>query len=449
MRGLLRGLGPWSSTAVVLGAIIGTGIYLKPAEMAREAGSPTLVMAAWVVAGLLSLLGALSIAELAAAIPEAGGQYAYLRRSFGPSWGFLFGWKTALLGNPTSQASLASGLLLFVSYFYRFNAQLPLVGATSFVMTLAQPLAAVAIWCVALVNLSTVRRVGGLQVVLSAFKVLSLIIIIGLGLTLVGQSPSSDVVSSVTAAVPTTRGFIAAVAAALWAFSGWHTLTSLGGEVATPGKTLPRAIIMGFSITVGLFLAFNLITLTALPFEAIAVSEHVASDMLERIAGSKASVWLTLAMIVSVVGTLNSTALASSRIPFAMASDGLFPKTLARLAPMARVPRAAVAFNAALASVLALTGTFEDLTSLFVFANWLFFALVVMGLMRLRSREPNLSRPFRVRPYPLVPGLFILLSIILTGSILVERPLRSGIGLLVLLSGVPVYRHFVLRGRQG
>ena len=452
--GLLRGLGLWSSTAVVLGAIIGTGIYLKPAEMAREAGSPTLVMAAWVVAGCFSLLGALSLAELGAALPEAGGQYAFLRRSFGPLWGFLYGWKTVLLGNPTSQASLASGLLLFVSYFVpgvtrtilTFETQLPLFGATSFEMTLAQPLAAAAIWCVALVNLFPVKRVGGLQVLLSGFKVLSLLVIIGLGFTLVGHEVGAAVVTPAPVA-PTTRGFIVAVAAGLWAFSGWHTLTSLGGEVARPGKTLPRAIMTGFLITVGLFLAFNLITLLALPFDAIAASNHVASDMLERVAGSNASTWLTVAMIVSVVGTLNSTTLASSRIPFAMASDGLLPKTLARLAPGARVPRGAVVFHAALASVLALTGTFEELTSLFVFANWLFFALVVTGLIRLRAREPDLHRPFRVRPYPLVPVLFILLSIVLTGSILLERPVRSGIGLLVLLLGLPVYWAFTKGGR--
>jgi amino acid transporter len=438
---------------VVLGAIIGTGIYLKPAEMAREAGSPTLMMAAWVVAGVLSLLGTLSIAELGAALPEAGGQYEYLRRAFGPAWGFLFGWKTTLIGNPTSQASLASGLMLFVSYLIpsvtrpiaALDLHLPFFGAVPLGMTLDQPLAALVIWGVAIVNLSAVQKVGRLQVLLSGFKVMSLIVIIGLGLVVVGDPVVGNGGSVASVGVPSARGFLAAVAAALWAFSGWHTLTHLGGEVAQPGKTLPRAIITGFLITVGLFIAFNLVTLLALPFNTIANSNHVASDMLERAAGADASVWLTLAMIVSVIGTLNSTTLAAARVPFAMARDGLFFKPLARLSARTRTPRMAVMFQAFLSTLLVLTGTFEDLTSLFIFANWLFFALVIAGLMRLRSTEPDLPRPFRVWPYPLVPVLFIVLSVVLTIGILIQRPLRSGIGLLVLLLGIPVY-HWMKKG---
>ena len=451
---LVRGLGPWAAGAVTVGTMIGTGIYLKPSEMARLAGTPDLVILAWVVAGFLSLLGALCYAELGTAMPEAGGPYIFLRRAFGPRWGFLYGWATAWVTSPASTASLAAGTLLFASYFFPglstvlVSLEVPVPGGPwLWSITLGQVLAAGLIGLIVLINFMRVAAVGWVGLLLTGIKVLSLAVVIGLGVVL-GIRETGPALSPV--AVHQSgglSGFLAAVVAALWAYTGWHTLLHAGGEVADPARNIPRAVIGGFLGTATLFIIFNLVCLAVLPFEQIARSEHVASDMLLAVAGPGLAGWLTLAMIISAIGTLNSSTMAGARVPFAMAREGEFFEVLGRVDSRTAVPQAAVAFQGLLAPLLVLTGTFEELTALFVFAQWSFFGLSGAALIRLRSADPDRPGVYRSRPYPLVPLLFVILAGALAVSILIQRPVRSGLGLLLILTGLPAWSLWT-RGRK-
>ncbi len=440
--GLIRGLNLTMATAVVIGTMIGTGVFLKPAEVAGAAGSVEWALAAWGIGGLFTLLAALCYLELGTMMPAAGADYVFLTRAFNPLVGFLYGWKSVAVSHPASLASYASGIALFASFFWPgLSATVAEVGGFS--LRAGQVLAAFAILAVTALNLLAVSTVGRVQTVLTGLKVASVVIVIGVGLwfTVAVPAPAASAARAVT-----TGGFLAAVTATLWAYSGFHTLLRVGSEVQDPGRTLPRATIGGFAITALLFILINVVSFTGLGFDVVAGSSHVASDLLARAIGPVAGGVITVMMLVSVLGSLNTSALGSSRIPYAMARDGLLPAMFARVDPVRRSPRAAVVVPSLMAIVLVLTGSFEDLTSLFVFTQWLFFALGVAGLFRLRRLEPDTPRPVRAPGYPVLPALFVLIATVLTVSLVVQRPVRSVVGLALILAGIPVYL-FVTRRR--
>jgi basic amino acid/polyamine antiporter, APA family len=449
---LVRGLGKWSSAAIVVGTMVGTGIFLKPAEMAADAGSLLIVLAAWVAGGVLSLFGALAYAELGAAIPEAGGDYAYLRRGFGPVWGFLFGWMHSIVGRPASMSSIAAGLLRFCAFLvpamaapiFTVRFSLPIFHAPyEFVFTRAQPWAVVALALFAFINFLGVRTGGRVQVVLTVIKVSSVMLIILLVFLLArpGGTGFHPFFPSNYSAI-TVTGFFGALAAALWAYDGWEDLNLVGSEVENPQRNIPRSLILGVMFCAVLFILFSLAAHWALPFDSVARSPHVASDLVAQISGRNAALWVTLAMIVAALGTLNSSILSGARVPYAMARDGLFFPGTAEIHSRFRTPGGAILFEFVLASIFALTGTFEELTSLFLFATWIFYGLGVAAMIRLRRIEPELTRPYRCWGYPWVPAAFVAGATALTGTLWLARPVRSSIGLLLILSGLVFYRHW-------
>jgi basic amino acid/polyamine antiporter, APA family len=447
---LVRGLGPWASAAIVVGSIIGTGIFLKPAEMAADAGSVFIVFAAWIVGGILSLFGALAFAELGAAMPEAGGEYAYLRRGFGPVWGFLFGWAYSIVGLPAAMSALAAGLLRFCGFLVPavaqtvFTRQFSLPFSNSpymFVFTWAQPLAVVALMTVSFINYLGVRTGGGVQVVLTIIKISSIaaITILAFALARPGGVGFHPFLPSGSGAAAFT-GFFGALAASLWVYDGWEHLSRVGSEIKDPHRNIPLALILGVIFCSVVFILFSASSHWVLSFAAIAQSSHVASDVVETISGRSAALWVTLAMAVSALGTLNASTLTGARVPYAMARDGIFFRNTANIHPTFRTPGGALVFECALASVFALTGTFEELTSLFVFAAWIFYGLSVVSMMRMRRTEPNLSRPYRCWGYPWVPVIFVMGAAVLTITMWLARPVRSSIGLALILSGLFFYR---------
>ena len=452
---LVRGLGPWASAAIVVGTMIGTGIFLKPAEMAREGRYVAIVFAAWITGALLSIFGALSYAELGAAIPEAGGEYAYLRRGFGPLWGFLFGWMHSIVGRPSSVSSIAAGMMRFLSFFLPavaaplFTVHIAIPGLTGwikpydFVFTWAQPLAV--LWLVIMtgINYLGVRLGGEVQVFLTAIKLASLAIIIGIAFLLpnhVGHSPDPVWPSSLSTGL--FGAFLAALAAALWAYDGWEDLNLVGSEVKDPQRNFPRALVGGVAFVALVYLLFSAACLKVLPFQSVASSQHVASDVVERLIGRGAATWITLAMVISALGSMNSSVLSGARVPYAMARDGIFFKVADGIHPKYRTPGRALIFQGVLASVMALTGTFEELTNLFIFAGWIFYGLAVVALFRLRRTEPKMPRPYRCWGYPWVPALFVLGALALTVNLWLDRPGRSTAGLLLILAGIPFYLHW-------
>jgi basic amino acid/polyamine antiporter, APA family len=452
---LIRGLGAWASGAIVVGTMIGTGIFLKPAEMAREGRYVSVVFAAWIVGAILSLFGALSYAELGAAIPEAGGEYAYLRRAFGPAAGFLFGWMHSIVGRPSSLSSIAAGLMRFLSFLIPvvaapiFTLHIAIPGLTTwikpydFVFTWAQPLAVLWIVGMTAINYLGVRLGGAVQVFLTAIKITSVVIVIAVAFfspTVAHATPDPIWPSALTGSV--LSAFLAALAAALWAYDGWEDLNLVGSEVENPQKNFPRALVGGVALVALIYFLFSAACLKVLPFAAVAASPHIASDVVQQVAGPIAAAWITVAMVISALGSMNSSVLSGARPAYAMARDGIFFKIADGVHQKYRTPARALIFQCVLASLMALTGTFEELTNLFIFAGWIFYGLAVVALFRLRYTEPNMSRPYRCWGYPVVPGLFVAGALALTFNIWLDRPGRSSIGLLLILAGLPFYRHW-------
>lgn len=446
----MRALGLWAAVAIVVGTMVGTGIFLKPSEMASVGRSVSVVYAAWIVGGLLSLFGALSFAELGAALPEAGGQYAYLRKGLGPVWGFLFGWMHSTVGESSSAASIAAGFARFFSFLvpaiaapiFAWHLTNPFTGNPYvFEFTWTQPVAVAAIFVFTVINYLGVKLGGRVQVALTITKVAAVLAIVAAGFifghgSLEHFHPWWPTIGK----AGVMGGFFAAMAAALWAYDGWEDLNRVGSEIENPQRNIPRALIGGTLLVAGLYLLFNAVCFYALPFGAVAASSHVASDVVASFAGSGAAKWITIAMVVSALGTLNSSLLSGARVPYAMARDGLFFHVTGIVHPKFRTPAGALVFQGSIACLMALTGTFEELTSLFVFAAWIFYALSVVSMFRLRKIAPDLPRPYRTWGYPVVPAVFVIGAFALTVNILIERPIRSSIGLALILSGLFFYR---------
>jgi len=449
---LVRGLGAWAATAMVVGNIIGTGVFLVASPMARATDSLGLVFLVWIVGGMLSIFGALAIAELGAAIPEAGGAYVYLKRGFGGQWGFLFGWMNNLVGKPASISTIAAGFLIFVTYFVPqasakiFSTHIPLPFAEKpfeFVFTWAQPLAALAIIGVTIINYLGVRLAGQFQVLLTSLKVGSVVAVALLGFLMARRSAADGVaVFPATFNETVLTGFLTAMVAALWAYDGWFDLTLAGSEIEKPHRNIPLAVVGGTLLVAAVYLMANAMYFYALPFEAVKMTKNVAAEAVRQFAGENAAAWITAAMVISGLGTLNSSILTGARVPYAMARDKLFFRVADGVHPQYRTPAGALVFQCSMACIMVMTGQFEDLFSLFIFAQWIFYGLAVASVIALRRREPDLPRPYRCWGYPVVPALFVMGALALTVNIYVQRPVRSTIGLGLILSGLFFYRHW-------
>ena len=449
---LVRGLGPWASAAIVVGTMIGTGIFLVPSSMARDARSVGLVFFVWIFGGILSLFGALSYAELGAAIPAAGGDYGYLNRGFGPKWGYLFGWMHSIIGRPCSAATIAAGLVKFIGFLLpgvnarilQYPIWLPFTTTPyEIILTPAQPLAVAAIALVTGVNYLGVRLGGRVQVVLTALKIGAVLAVVGFGFALGhGTTAHFQPLLPSTMGLATISGLLTAMVAALWAYDGWSNVNLVGSEIIEPQKNIPRALIGGVAAVGGIYLLANAVYFYVLPFAAVQNSPAVASQVVASFAGFRAARWVTVAMMVSALGTLNSSILSGARVPYAMARDRLFFRFAGDIHEKFRTPGGALVFQAYLASVLALTGTFDDLFSLFIFAQWIFYGLVTASVFGLRRREPELPRPYRTWGYPWVPIAFCVCALALTLNLWWQRPIRSSIGLVLILLGLVFYRNW-------
>jgi APA family basic amino acid/polyamine antiporter len=439
---LVRGLGLWSATAIVIGDTIGTGVFLVTSDMARAVGSAALVFVAWVAGGLIVLCGAFCYAELGAAFPKAGGPYIYLSRGLGPLWGFLFGWMSSFLERPVAMATLAAGLLRFAGFLFPIVGT-PLfrghLGSYNFTFTAAQPLAALVVVLVTAINYLSVRLGGAIQVTLTCLKMGTIVVIVIAGILFGGR----HVIEAAPLVAPWGWGTIGAVLTALvpamWAYNGFNDLGDLGEEILHPQKNIPVAIILGLVMVGSLYMLANVVYFHTLSFAQIAASERVASDVVRSFAGSRGAAWLTVAMAISALGALHVVVLTGARIPYAMARDGVFFQFAKRIQPSFHTPSGALIFLGCIAALLALTGTFEELYSLFVFAVWIFFALTAIAVLRLRRTEPDLVRPYRAWGYPWTPLIFLFAAVALTVNLWMVRPVRSSVGLAVIAAGIPFF----------
>jgi APA family basic amino acid/polyamine antiporter len=437
---LVRDLGPWASMSIVVGTVIGTGVFLKTAVMAQLGGSPLWVLAAWAAAGVLSFAGAMTYAELGGMFPASGGEYVYLSRAYSPFMGYLYGWNRFWIVTPASVAAYAVGSAKFVSAAVPIE---PLGGV--------QPVAIALIVAFTAINCMNVRSGGRLQTALTGVK---LVMIIGLaaGALLAPRGNWANLGAS--GAFPGWSAFGTMVLAALWAYDGWNNLPMAAGEVRDPQRNLPRAIVGGMVAVLATYALVNVGYFHALPFSEVATSSSnaypdapaVAARAAGQFLGGTAQALLAIAMTISALSGMNGSMLTGARVPYAVARDGLAPRALARVSAGARVPAISVLVQGALSCGLALSGTFDQLTDAVVFASWLFYALNAGSVLMLRQREPDRARPFRTPGFPVVPVVFVALAILLIVNTIWTSPGPSALGLGVTALGGVVYAVF-LRGR--
>ena len=448
---LVRGLGPWQATAVVISVIVGTGVFLVAGPIARTAGSLVLFHVTWIAGSVIALCGALCFAELGAALPAAGGLYCYLTRGLGPVWGFLFGWMSAVLGTPAGIAAIAAGFVRFASYLVPQLDEPWMtlhLGHLSFSLGGAQPLAASVVLVMTALNYLSVRVGGGVQLFLSSFKVGAIGVIIIAAALWTGRPAEVPAPAMVMPSVTAIGGVLSAMVPVMWAYNGLQNLGCLGGEVRNPAKNIPAALLRGMLVVITLYVLVDVMYVHVLPFSRVARSEHVASDVVRSLFGPAGATWLTVAMGISALATLHAVLMTESRVAYALSRAGLFFRFAARVQPRFRSPEGALLFAGTLGAVIALTGTFEELISLYIFANWLFFALGALALIHLRATQPDLPRPYRAWGYPFTPFLFLFAALALTLNLWLDRPVRSSIGLLVILAGLPCYYAWAGRSRK-
>ena len=455
-KGLVRGLGLWAATAIVIGAMIGQSVFLVASDMSREVGSMWKVLVVWIVGGVIVLVGAFCYAELGAAMPEAGGDYIYLGRGIGPLWGFLFGWTSSMIMRPGSAAIIAAGLLRLVGFLapsvtapiFVWNLRIPLQSQPyHFTFSAAQPLAAGAVVLVTALNYLGVRTVGRFQVFLTALKIAAIAAILVLGIT------ASSSMAARTAFIPSPAhgaiaAFLTALVPVMAAYNGFQNLGAVGGEVLNPKQNLPRAAIIGTLLVVALYVLINWVYFHLLSFSQVAQSQHVASDAVVRLLGDNGAKYFTVAMIVSAFGSLHAGFLTGPRIPYAMARDGEFFGFAKRIQPRFHTPSGALIFQGCVAILLVLTGTHQELYSYTMFATWTFLGLTAVALIRLRSTEPELPRPFRVWGYPWTPMAFAAASFAISLNLLLVRPVRSSVGLAIIMVGVLFFYYWRRRGTE-
>jgi APA family basic amino acid/polyamine antiporter len=352
---------------------------------------------------------------------------------------------SSFLERPVGMATLAAGFLRFLGFLFPVVAT-PLftchIGQFDFTFTVAQPLAALVVVAVTAINYLSVRIGGAIQVVLTSLKMGTIAVIVVAGV-LYGKHTAIDAATQFThLGLGTISGFLTALVPAMWAYNGFNDLGDVGEEIAHPQKNIPRAIILGLLTVAGLYLLANVVYFRTLPFAKLMQSQQVASDVVQSFAGSRGATWLTVAMAISALGALHVVVLTGARIPYAMARDGMFFQFAKRVQPSLHTPSGALIFLGCLAALLALSGTYEELYSLFVFGAWIFFALTAIALFRLRRKEPNLSRPYRAWGHPCTTLIFLIAAVSLTVNLWMVRPVRSSLGLAVILGGVPFFYHW-------
>ena len=435
MTELKRQLGLLDATMINVGTIIASAIFIVPAQIALQLHATSLTVAVWVVGGVVSLLGALSIAELAAAMPEAGGAFVYLREAYGPVWGWLYGWANGVVVNPASIAAIAVGFAGYVGHFT------PLSGPG------VKAVAIVSILALTALNVRGVKAGAITQNVLTLMKLGVVAALILAGFLLAGGSTAN-----LQPVWPISEGgrhlvgaFGVAMVAVLWAYDGWIETTYVGSEVKHPERNLPRSIIASALICMGLYVLVTLSYTYVLGPDRVAASQLVASDAARVTLGSIGAGFVVVGILVSTLGANNGIVLTAARIPYAMARDGLLFRFIGAVHARWLTPANSLLVQAGIAIALTITGQYDRLYTYVVFAQFLAYALMCGAVLRLRRRRPDLPRPYRAWGYPVTPLLFIGFAVWLVINTIREDPLDSAVGAGLILLGLPVYFYFKRR----
>jgi APA family basic amino acid/polyamine antiporter len=438
---LVRGLNAWDGALITIGSVVGTGIFLTTSDMARALPHPGLVLLAWVVGGLLTVAGALTYAEMGALFPEAGGMYHFLKEAYGPLWGFLYGWASFLVIMSGGIAALAVGFGEYLGSFLPFfetTHVLATVRVAGWTWTFSggQLAGVMAILALTLINYLGLKEGVWVQNALTLLKVGALALFIGLGFVAGGSSTLRAPGGVPTGAL---AGFGLAMIATLWTYDGWYGLTFSAGEMKDPGRSLPRGIVLGSAAVMVLYALLNVVYFRALSMDEIRQAPRIGEAAAAALFGVLGARLVSAAVVLSTFGCLSSTILYSSRIYQPMAADGVFFPSLARIHTRHRVPARSLWAQSLWAMVLTASGTYEQLYTYVVFTAVAFHAATGAAIFVLRRTHAERPRPYRTWGYPLVPALFLLASLLLVVNTLRERPMESGIGLVLVALGLPAY----------
>ncbi len=436
---LPRVLGLWDIVSIIVGGVIGSGIFIVPAAIATELASPVLFLGVWVVGGVLSFFGALAFAELAAAYPQAGGAYVYLREAYGPLVAFLFGWTLFLVVDSGSIATLAvAAATIYLPYFVSLS---PIAAKVASLLVVAGLVA---------VNYVGVRSGANTQNTLTAIKFAALVGVCGAVFLLADGDTANFTTPPVDAPSWSLAGhFGVALVAVLWAYKGWESASYSTGETRDPGRNLPLGLFIGTLTCLALYFATNLAYLYAFPTAGIAVSQGIAADVMSLAIGPVGATAVALLILVSLIGAANQILLTSPRVYFAMSKDDLFFRSMAHVHPRYRTPHMAIVAMGAWAALLSLTGTFEQLFTYVVFGQWIFFGLTVGAVFILRRKRPDLPRPYRTLAYPVAPALFILAAVAISLNTLINEFWNALAGLFIIALGLPAYLYWKRKAGAG
>ena len=419
---LVRGLGLVAAIAVNVANVIGTGVFLKARVMTCNVGTPGMALTVWLVAGVLSLAGALTYAEMLAMFPRAAGEYGIMRDAYGRFSGFIYGWTQFAIARSASAAALAVGFAIFLNTLLKgaLNQTFFTIPYVNVPFGRLQLVALVAIAATVLINCGAVTLSGGVATVLTSIKVL-LLIAVGVGAFVysggdwshLSQANIGGACEGVAITTGGFAGFAAAMLGALWAYDGWNNLSFLAGEVKNPGRNVPLGLIISMFVVMGLYLLVNIgyyHVLTPTEVASVSAQLSVAAEVVRRLLGAIALTLMAAAMMTSSFGALHASILATSRVPYAMARDRLFFRGLAKVSPRTRVPIRSLVVLGIWSSVLALSGSYDQLTDAAIFALTLFYAFVAAAVFIFRRRMPDTPRPYRTWGYPIVPVVYLVVT---------------------------------------
>jgi APA family basic amino acid/polyamine antiporter len=445
--GLIKGLGLMDSTTLVVGSMIGSGIFIVSADIARQVNSPGLLLMTWVATAALTLIAALSYGELAAAMPQAGGQYVYLRESFGPLSGFLYGWTLFLVIQTGTAAAVAVAFAKFLGVFVPWvSAQNHLIGSGKIGLTTQQFVGIVIVGMLTAVNMRGIRTGAVVQNVFTFAKTAALLGLVAIGF-LLGRNPEaltrnfSHFWDGAGWTMHVVRLVGVAMVGSLFSADAWNNVTFTAGEVRNPRRNLPISLALGVAIVMALYISANCVYLNVLPFEAIqhAPEDRVATAAMKQILGQAGVGIMAVAIMVSCFGCVNGLILAGARVYYAMSLDGLFFRKAGTLDARHHAPVFALAIQGVWAMILTLSGTYSDLLDYVIFAVLVFYILTIAGIFVLRRTRPDLERPYKAFGYPILPAIYIVAAGTIEILLLAYKPNYTWPGLIIVLLGVPVY----------
>ena len=450
---LVRGLSLTAAIMIVVGSVIGSGIFRKPSVMAQQLGSPELMIAVWIVAGIITLIAALVNAEMSGMMDSTGGQYVYFRKMYGDFTSYLYGWSILAVIQTGSQAAIAYVFAEYIGYFIKypqipeawtnFTFYMPLVGNI-------YPFAdfgtkAVAILCTIFltgVNYVGVVFGGKVQTTVTYVKIFS-ILAISVALLFFSNGSLSNVYSGFSIPQQTTTNLLSLIglsfAGAFWAYDAWNNVTFVSGEVKDAQRNVPRALIYGTLIVIGVYVLTNIAYLYVLPIDEMANSPLVAASAAEKIFGSSGASLISIAVIISTFGALNGSILATARIPYAMARANLFFKSLGKVHPKFGTPHVSLIVQGVWSCVLVMSGSFDTITDYVIFASWLFYAMGAFGVFILRKKMPDEHRPYKAWGYPYAPAIFVLFAIVFLLNSIIADTENAMMGVVLIAAGLPFY----------